>query len=120
MVSQEAQKRNLGTLSIIMQLPSYSQLGDDYMGQYALLRILDQSYGLSLDLERIKRRGERLYARLDEVAKSHAQMEEMIRQLEIAYDSERTASPEPGGEPALSAEIQQFLHDLERSDGNSS
>ena len=120
MVSQEAQKRNLGTLSIIMQLPSYSQLGDDYMGQYTLLRILDRSYGFSLDLERVRRRGERLYGRLDEAARTHTQMGEMIRQLEIAYDSERIDSPQPGEGPALSTEIQQFLRDLERSDGNSS
>ena len=120
MVSQEAQKRNLGTLSIIMQLPSYSQLGDDYMGQYTLLRILDRSYGFSLDLERVRRRGERLYGRLDEAARTHTQMGEMIRQLEIAYDSERIDPPQPGEGPALSTEIQQFLRDLERSDGNSS
>ena len=120
MVSQEAQKRDIGTLSIIMQLPSYSQLGDDYMGQYTLLRILDRSYGFSLDLDRIRRRGERLYARLDEAAKSHAQMEEMIRQLESAYDSERTASPQEGEGPALSTEIQEFLQGLEHSDGNPS
>ena len=120
MVSQEAQKRDLGALSIIMQLPSYSQLGDDYMGQYTLLRILDRSYDFSLDLDRIRRRGERLYARLDEAARSHAQMEEMIRQLENAYDSERTASPQEGEGPALSTEIQEFLQGLERSDGNPS
>ena len=120
MVSQEAQKRDIGTLSLILQLPSYSQLEEDYMGQYTLLRLLNHIYGFSLNLERISRRGQRLYARLDEVVKNQSQVEDMIRQLEASYDRERGAPSEEGTEPKLSPDMERFLRDLERGNGGSS
>ena len=120
MVTQEAQKRSIGTLNLVLQLPSYSQLGEDYMGQYTLLRLLDQIYGFSLDLGQIKRRAERLYARLDDASQSESQVREMIKELEAAYDSERNMSPEEGDKPALSPEMEQFLSELEQGDSGSS
>ena len=120
MVSQEAQKRSIGTLNLVLQLPSYSQLGEDYMGQYTLLRLLDQIYGFSLDLGQIKRRAERLYARLDDASRSESQVREMIKELEATYDSERSTSPEEGENPKLSPEMEQFLSELEQGDSGSS
>ena len=120
MVTQEAQKRSIGTLSLVLQLPSYSQLGEDYMGQYTLLRLLDQIYGFSLDLGQIKRRAERLYARLDDASRSESQVREMIKELEATYDSERSMPPEEGEKPKLSPEMEQFLSELEQGDSGSS
>lgn len=120
MVTQEAQKRSIGTLNLVLQLPSYSQLGEDYMGQYTLLRLLDQIYGFSLDLGQIKRRAERLYARLDDASRSESQVREMIQELEATYDSERNTSPEDGEKPTLSPEMEQFLSALEQGDSGSS
>ena len=120
MVTQEAQKRSIGTLNLVLQLPSYSQLGEDYMGQYTLLRLLDQIYGFSLDLGQIKRRAERLYARLDDASRSESQVREMIKELEDAYDSEKGIPVEEGENPALSPEMEQFLSELEQGDSGSS
>ena len=119
MVTQEAQKRNIGTLSLILQLPSYSQLGEDYMGQYTLLRLLDQIYGFSLDLEKIKQRAERLYARLDEASRFESHVREMIHELEAAYDSEKSIPMEEGEKPKLSLEMEQFLSELEQGNSGS-
>ena len=120
MVTQKAQKRSIGTLSLVLQLPSYSQLGEDYMGQYTLLRLLDQIYGFSLDLGQIKRRAERLYARLDDASRSESQVREMITELEATYDSERSTPSEEGEKPKLSPEMEQFLSELEQGDSGSS
>ncbi len=119
MVTQEAQKRNIGTLNLILQLPSYSQLGEDYMGQYTLLRLLDRIYGFSLDLGQIKRRAERLYARLDKASQSESQVRAMIQELEATYDSEKGVSMEEGATPALSSEMEQFLSELEQGNSGS-
>ena len=119
MVTQEAQKRNIGTLNLVLQLPSYSQLGEDYMGQYTLLRLLDQIYGFSLDLGQIKRRAERLYARLDEATQSESQVRAMIQELEVAYDSEKGIPMEEGEKLTLSSEMEQFLSELEHGDSGS-
>ena len=119
MVTQEAQKRNIGTLNLVLQLPSYSQLGEDYMGQYTLLRLLDQIYGFSLDLGQIKRRAERLYARLDEATQSESQVRAMIQELEVAYDSEKGMPMEEGEKLTLSSEMEQFLSELEHGDSGS-
>ena len=119
MVTQEAQKRNIGTLNLILQLPSYSQLGEDYMGQYTLLRLLDRIYGFSLDLGQIKRRAERLYARLDEASQSESQVRAMIQQLEAAYDSEKGMPVEEEEKPTLSSEMEQFLSELEQGNSGS-
>ena len=119
MVTQEAQKRNIGTLNLVLQLPSYSQLGEDYMGQYTLLRLLDQIYGFSLELEKIKQRAERLYARLDEASQSESQVREMIQELEAAYDSEKSMPMEEGEKPKLSSEMEEFLSELEQGNSGS-
>ncbi len=119
MVSQEAQKRSIGTLSLILQLPNYSQFSEDYTGQYTLLRLLDRIYGFSLDLDRVERRGRRLYAHLDNAIGSESHVRDMIRQLEAAYDSEREIPVEEGEGPKLTSEMEQFLRDLERGNGGS-
>ena len=118
-VSREAQKRDIGTLSLMLQLPNYSQLSEDYTGQYTMLRLLDRIYGFSLDLERVKRRGQRLYAHLDNAIGAESHVRDMIQQLEAAYDSERELPMEESGEPKLTAEMERFLHDLERGNGES-
>lgn len=116
MITQEAQKRNIGTISMVLQLPSYSQLGEDYMGQYALLEIMDKIYNFSLDLGQIKRRADRLYNRLDEASRYEPSVREMIEQLEANYDSERGMRLQEGKLPQLSEEMEQFLATLEQSD----
>jgi predicted ATP-grasp superfamily ATP-dependent carboligase len=117
MVSQEARKRGIKNLSLILQLPTYSQLSEDYTGQYTMLNLLNNIYGLSLDLERVKRRGERLYSRLDEAIKSESQVRDMIRQLEVAYDSDQEVQMEKEDTPKLSIEMERFLKDLEQGSG---
>lgn len=114
MVTQEAHKRSIGTLSLVLQLPSYSQLGEDYMGQYTLLGLLDRIYGLSLDLGKIKRRAERLYARLDQASRFESKVQEMIRELENSYDSERDTFSDDEEMPKLSPEMEKFLLELEQ------
>lgn len=121
MATEEARQRGLETLSLIVQLPSYAQLEQDYRGQHALLQILSDLFDLDLDLESLRREGEQQYAALETMIKGDPRLKRWVQELESAYDAEVAARSSSEEAPRLSPELEQFLKDVEREwDGPSS
>ncbi len=116
LVTEEAQKRGLEVMSVLVQLPPYVRLEEDYKGQETLLRYLGGLYRWDLDLAPIAKVGAEQYAELDRAMQSDRQMRGMVRRLEEAYDSEVDKQPASESSTSLPPSVQEFLKDLGEED----
>lgn len=111
LVSEQAPRRGIETLTLIVHLPFYARLEEDNMGQYHLLSALSALYGFSLDLNEIKQRGEEQYKRLSIAVERNPQVREMIKAMEAQYDAK--ASQKKVEAPLqLSPEMEEFLREI--------
>lgn len=117
LISQEAPKYGIEVMTLIVHLPQYTQLDEDYAGQLRLLEVLCSLYNFPIDLDHIKRRAEDQYAKLDLVVDREPQIKEVVRQLEAYYEARTSkAEEEP---PKLSPEIERFLQEIDKRFGPS-
>ena len=117
-VSTEAQKQGIDTVSLIVHIPSYLNLDEDYTATYQLLCTLCSLLDFSLDLEAIKRKGEQQYKEITRSISELPQLLEVVETLETRYEQEMEKREE-GKSNGLSPEIENFLDDLERKRGQS-
>ncbi len=83
-----------------------------------VLKLLDQLFGLAVDLEHVRGMGEQLYKKLDQAVASNPQAKEMVGVLERSYDGE-LVEKEPSEPPhALSPEVEKFLKDIGKQFGS--
>lgn len=116
MISIEAQKMGIESMNMLVRLPHYAQLDEDYSGVARLLEILCELYGLPdhlIDRER----GSRQYRQVDEAVAKNPQAESLIRQLESTYDAETQQAPDQDVQP-LSPEVQRFLQEMDERLGD--
>ena len=114
MATEEARRRGVQVLSVLVQLPPYARLEEDHKGQEALLRYLGALYDWDLNLNEIATAGDSQYEELDRATQADRQMRGIVRRLEDAYDSDMATPPEQRGESAdLPPVVQDFLRDLE-------
>lgn len=112
LVSQRAPETGIETMSLIVHLPQYTQLDEDYMGTVRLMQVLSSIYELPVDeayIEKAKRQRERISLALEK----NPQLKTTIEQLETHYDA-RAKSSEEEGTPRLSPEVERFLTEIER------
>ena len=115
-ISIEAQKMGIESMNLLVRLPHYAQLDEDYSGVARLLEILCELYQLPdhlIDRER----GARQYRQVDEAVARNPQAETLIRQLEGNYD----AASEPAADTAvqpLSPEVERFLQEMDERLGD--
>ena len=123
LVTQELEKSNIDTMSMMVQLPPYARLDEDHKGQETLLKFLMDIYGISFEeLSSIQKEGDRQYAEIDRMAKIEPRVQSLVKQLEEAYDAERGNQPKDlttetetqEDEPTLSPDVEQFLRELEK------
>jgi predicted ATP-grasp superfamily ATP-dependent carboligase len=109
----ERVRRELGmeTLSLIVHLPMYLKLDDDYAGAARVLRALSALYGFTTDLPEIEM-GARQYAQVTPAMASNPQLQEMVASFEQEYDAQRARENKEQA-AQLSPEIEAFLKDVE-------
>ena len=123
LVTQELEKNDIDTMSMMVQLPPYARLDEDHRGQETLLKFLTDIYGISFEeLSSIQKEGDRQYSEIDRMAKIEPRVQSLVKQLEEAYDAERGNQPIDlttetiiqEDEPTLSPDVEQFLRELEK------
>ncbi len=112
LVSEQAPKQGIITMTLIVHLPHYVQLEQDYSGQYTLLSLVSSLYDLHIDLSRIKRRGEEQYHMISQALEANPEARELVRAMETSYDEGAEERKEPM--PRLSPEVEEFLRDMEK------
>lgn len=118
LISQEAPKRGMETITAIVHLPQYAQLEEDHAGELRLLEVLSSFYNLPVDLDEVKKEAEKQYEELTTAVGNNPQAKEMVAQLETYYDGRASGDEEDeDGLPRLSPEVERFLKDIDKRFG---
>jgi predicted ATP-grasp superfamily ATP-dependent carboligase len=118
LISEQAPKLGIETVGLIVHLPYYAHLDEDYSGQYRLLELLNQLYDFSLDLSEIKGKGEGQYRKLGQAMETDAQLREIVRMLEMSYEARSAERHDADTGPRLSPDIEKFLREINRDFGS--
>jgi hypothetical protein len=111
LVSQEARKAGVETMVLLVHLPQYTELEEDYTGLVAMLQVMHSLYRIPLDIVDV-RKAEEQQKGIEAIVKEDSKLKEIETQLEEAYDSS-TGSKDTGGKPILSSEVEKFLREME-------
>lgn len=111
LISQRAPELGIEAASLIVHLPQYAQLDEDYMGKVRLMEVLCSMYGLSLD-EADAEQAERQRRQISLAVAKEPELESIVTQLEAYYEA-RTEKKIEEEMPRLSPEIEKFLREID-------
>ncbi len=112
LASQEAPQYGIVATTLIVHLPQYAQLEEDYAGQLRLTEVLCSVFNFEIDVKKLRNKANAQYEKLDKAMKKERQFEEMIQQLELMYESRIEKQAEK--QTRLSPEIEKFLSEIDR------
>ncbi len=107
------------TLSLIVHLPLYLKLEDDYTGAYRVIQALSALYGFSADVPE-KGLAEQQYGQVTPAMSSNPQLQELVKKFEDDYDRDAGQEVDDDESVSLSPEIEQFLDDVARRNSGES
>ena len=112
LISQMAAPLGIEIMSLIVHLPQYTQLDEDYMGAVRLMETFGGLYGAKPDQSYITK-AEKQREQIDSTLNENAQLKAIVEQLENHYDvrAERRREEET---PKLSPEIEKFLAEMDK------
>ena len=114
LVPIRAAEAGIETFSLIVHLPQYTQLDDDYMGLVRLMGVLNVLYGVPIASADIQR-AERQHRHVSKLVERDSQVKEILAQLEAHYDAGMPKEAEETEEiPELSPEVEKFLREMDR------
>ncbi|MFC1967369.1 PAC2 family protein, partial [Chloroflexota bacterium] len=114
LVSDGAAERGIEVMTLVAHLPHYAQLEDDYSGHYNMLKLLNDLYGIPLDLGNVKRMGEEQYGRVSRAVELDPEARELVRVMEKNYDEGMEQTGPPDVMSHLSPEIERYLREMEK------
>jgi predicted ATP-grasp superfamily ATP-dependent carboligase len=113
LLTQYARDTGIESLSLIVRLPQYTQMDDDYMGTVRLMEVLGALYDIKVDevyINKAEKQREQINAALEK----NPQLQAIVNQLENHYDA-RSSRDKPEEEtPRLSPEVEKFLAEMEK------
>lgn len=115
LVSLEGARHNMDAMSLIVHLPQYAQMDENYLGQHCLLDIIQSLYGFKIDLSLIAGKAESQRRQLDAAVESSAEARQIVRQLEARMDAQASEAGKSGEtSPPLSPEVEKFLREVDK------
>lgn len=115
--TEGAEALGIENVSLMVRLPYYARLEEDYMGVTRLLEALNELYPFPPSIAP-RERAQRQYNRVTAQVEADPAAKEVLSKLEAAYDAEEEARRQQET-PPLSPEIERFLRELnERLGGN--
>ena len=112
LIVQEASQYGIETVTLVVHLPQYTQLDDDYMAQFRLLELLCTVYDFPIDLESISREAQEQYQEISAAVEREPDLKRVVRSLERYYESQGSNAGMES--PELSPEIENFLNDINK------
>lgn len=107
LVSESLSGSAISTSSLMLHLPHYIQLEEDYLGVARVLEVLGAMYGFPSSLAEISR-GEKQYAEIDRAVANNAQVQTHVRDLEGEYDrAQKDRGPQE--DLSFSPDVEEFL-----------
>jgi len=111
LITQEAGRMGIETVSLMVRLPQYTQLEKDYTGQVRLLEVIHSLYGIPLD-EEILRRARQQIKDIDVEVNRSRKLKDVVTHLEDYYDAQ-SATRQKEEMPQLSTDVENFLKEME-------
>ncbi len=112
LVSQRAPDIGIETMSLIVHLPQYTQLDEDYMGVVRLMKILGSLYDLPMHQTYIEKAEQQL-EQINSALGKNPQLRALVEQLETHYEA-RARRKKEEETPRLSPEVEKFLAEMNR------
>ncbi len=112
LVSQRALALGMETLSLIVHLPQYTQLEEDYMGAARLMDMVGNLYGLPPDKEYYEKASQQT-DEINEALTKNPQLQSIVKELETQQEPGTRRKPE-GRAPKLSPEVERFISEMEK------
>ena len=119
LITQQLYEWDVETLSMIVHLPNYLVMKDDYRGERRLMEVISSLYDLSLlqvNVEKAKEQEEHVSQIAEQMLTAEPRYKLILQQLETSYDSR---IKEGEDEIELSPEVEQFLQEMNRRFGQS-
>lgn len=110
LVNERIGALDIENMTLMVRLPQYVQLEEDYTGAARLLNVLCSLYNFPAELS-VSRRGVRQYERISAEIERNAGVKALVEQLEADYDA-RMASSSEEDSPPLSPSVEEFLRDM--------
>lgn len=111
-IGQKALQLGIETCSMIVHLPSYLAMEDDYRGKKRLMEVISSLYNFDMpqaDIEKANQQEEQIRQLAEQFMQQEPKYRLMLEQLEATYDSR---IKEEKAETRLSPEVEQFLQDV--------
>ena len=114
LVGDKLSAQDIENMMLMVRLPQYLQLEEDFTGCSHLIKVLSSLYNLPEELS-VSRRGRRQYQRVTNEMDQNPGVKALVEKLESEYDARLeniTIDPEESEYTELSPSIEQFLKDL--------
>ncbi|MFC2067937.1 PAC2 family protein [Chloroflexota bacterium] len=112
LIGQKALQLGMETCSMIVHLPSYLAMEDDYRGKKRLMEVISSLYNFAIpqaDIEKANQQEEQVRQIAEQFMQQEPKYKHILEQLEATYDSR---IKEEKTETRLSPEVEQFLQDV--------
>ena len=113
-IGQKALQLGIETCSMIVHLPSYLAMEDDYRGKKRLMEVISSLYNFDMpqaDIEKANQQEEQVRQLAEQFMQQEPRYKLILEQLEASYDSR---IKDEKAETRLSPEVEKFLQDVSR------
>lgn len=113
LITEKASALGIDSMTMIVHLPQYTELEEDYIGMVRLMQILSLLYGISID-EAVLKKAEKQKEQISEAVAANPELKSILEQLESHYDR-KNASMQTSDErhSHLSPDVEKFLKEME-------
>jgi hypothetical protein len=114
LLEHRALQLGLETCSMIVHLPNYLMMEEDWRGEKRLMEVLSSLYDFAMpqaDIEKADQQEEQVKLIAEQIIQQEPRLGLILKQLEANYDSRIKKEKE---ETPLSPEVEKFLQDLDK------
>lgn len=115
MVPAEAAARGMETMSVMVRLPQYAPLDEDYVGALRVLTVLADVYHIPVDTHDLQTKADEQVRQINLAVAANPQLQRAVTHLEERYDARHGRAPHevaPQEPTPLPPSIEQFLREL--------
>ncbi|MFH0769369.1 MAG: PAC2 family protein [Chloroflexota bacterium] len=112
LISQRAPDMGIETMSLMVHLPQYAQLDEDYIGTVRIMEMLGSLYALPVDKTYIEKAEQQL-EQINLALEKNPELKVIVKQLETNYEA-RATKKEDEKSPRLSPEVEKFLIEMNK------
>lgn len=113
LISQRAAARGIENVTLIVNLPQYTQLDENFMGVVRIEEIISSLYGIPVS-EDSRNRARRQQEQINTAIAENTQVQDILQELEESYDARSHENQETEEPSPLSPQVEEFLREMER------